>query len=140
MTNKDLISKQFIQVNTKKKKKNPNTIKKWSEGLNRHFPQRSLTATQPGHGKMHSTTKFLKKPKSILQGGTTSHQSEWPSLTSLQITNAQEDMEKKGTTLLVGMLTGTSTVEKVRRFLKKLKKSCHRIQQSHSWAYIQTKQ
>ena len=39
-----------------------------------------------------------------LQWGTTSHQSEWPSLETLQITNAGKGVEKRDLfTLLVGM-------------------------------------
>ena len=45
-----------------------------------------------------STSLILEKRKSKLQWGTTSHQSEWPSLKSLQITNAGEG-EEKGTLL-----------------------------------------
>ena len=41
-----------------------------------------------------STSLILEKRKSKLQWGTTSHQSEWSSLKSLQITNAGEGMEK----------------------------------------------
>ena len=38
---------------------------------------------------------LLEKCKSKLLWGTTSHQSEWPSLTSPQITNAGEGVEKR---------------------------------------------
>ena len=47
------------------------------------------------HMKQCSTSLIIKKCKSKLQYGTTSHQSEWPLLTSQQITNAGEDVEKK---------------------------------------------
>ena len=39
---------------------------------------------------------LLEKFKSKLQWGTTSHQSEWPALTSIQITNAGEGVGKRG--------------------------------------------
>ena len=39
--------------------------------------------------------QLLEKCKSKVQWGTTSHQSEWPSLESLQISNAGEGMEKR---------------------------------------------
>ena len=46
--------------------------------------------------------QLLEKCKSKVQWGTTSHQSEWPSLESLQITNAGEDMEKRETSYTTG--------------------------------------
>ena len=49
-----------------------------------------------------STSLILEKRKSKLQWGTTSHQSEWPSLKSLQITNAGEGMEKMEPSYTVG--------------------------------------
>ena len=39
--------------------------------------------------------KLLKKCKSKLQSGTTSHQSEWPSSKRLQIKNAEKGVEKR---------------------------------------------
>ena len=38
---------------------------------------------------------------------------------------------------LVGLLIGTNTMENRWKCLKKLKKKCHMIQQSHSWASVQ---
>ena len=49
---------------------------------------------------IHKNTVFLHK--SQLQWGTTSHWSEWPSLTSLQVTNAGEGVEKKERSYPVG--------------------------------------
>ena len=47
-----------------------------------------------------------------IQKGFTSHQSEWPSSKSLQVIKAGEGVEKMiPPTLLVGMQTGTSTME-----------------------------
>ena len=46
--------------------------------------------------------KLLEKCKSKLQWGTTSQQSEWPSLISPQITNAGEGGEKREPSWTVG--------------------------------------
>ena len=56
---------------------------------------------------------LLEKCKSKPQWGTISHQSEWPSSKSLQTINARERVWWKGNpfTLLVGMQTGTATME-----------------------------
>ena len=45
---------------------------------------------------------FIKKCKSKLQWGITSHQSEWPSSTNLQTINAGEDVEKRESSYTVG--------------------------------------
>ena len=50
--------------------------------------------------KMYNITNYYCKSK--LQWGTTSHQSEWPSLVSLQITNAREGVEKREAAYTVG--------------------------------------
>ena len=54
-----------------------NQVAKWAEDLNRHC-------------------------KSKLQWGTTSHQLEWPLLTSQQITNAAEDVKERKASYTVG--------------------------------------
>ena len=48
-----------------------------------------------------STSLILEKRKSKLQWGTTSHQSEWPSLKSLWTANAGEGVEKKEPSYIV---------------------------------------
>ena len=56
-------------------------------------------------------------------------------------TDGGEDVGKRTIpTLLVGMPIGTAIVECIMEVLQKTtNKSCHMIQQSQSWAYIQTK-
>ena len=45
---------------------------------------------------------IIKKCKSNLQQGITSHQAEWPSRKSLQMTNGGEDVEKSESSYTVG--------------------------------------
>ena len=48
-----------------------------------------------GHTKSCSPSLIIKEIQIKPQRGTTSHWSEWPSLKSLQIINAEEDMKKR---------------------------------------------
>ena len=52
-----------------------------------------------------------------------------------------EGVWRKGNspTVLVGMYIGVTSMENSMEFPLKKKKSCHVIQQSHSWVYIQRK-
>ena len=71
----------------------------------------------------------------------TSYQSEWPSLTCLQMTNTEESVEKKGPSYTIGgninwyyhygKQYGGSLENKTQNY--------HMIHQSHSWVYIQRK-
>ena len=55
---------------------------------------------------------FSEKCKSKPQWGTTSHQSEWQRSKTLQAINAGEGVEKREpSTLMVGIQTGTATME-----------------------------
>ena len=64
--------------------------------------QKRHSDNQKAHEKMLDITKLFEKCKSKLQQGITSHQSEWPSLSSPQITNARGVMEKKEPSYIVG--------------------------------------
>ena len=65
--------------------------------------------------------------------------SEWLLSKRQQITNVGEDVQKTG--LLVGMLTGATTVENSMEFPQKIKKmNYHMRQEFHFWVFIQRKQ
>jgi len=84
---------------------------------------------------------LLEKCKSKLPWDTTSHQSEWPSLISPQITSAGGDVEKREPSCTVGgnVSWHSHYGEQYGRTLEIYTQNYHMTQQSHSWAYIRTK-
>ena len=84
---------------------------------------------------------LLEKCKPKLPGDTTSHQSEWPSLRSPQITNAEGGVEKRESSSTVGGNVSwyNHYGEQYRGTLENYTRNYHMTQQSQSWAYIQTK-
>ena len=85
-----------------------------------------------GPGRLHLFRSWrLEKCKSKLYWCTTSHQSEWPLLKSLQIANAGEGMEKQESSYTVGGSVNLCIVENSMEGPQKTK-NYHMIQQPHT--------
>ena len=103
---------QNIQTYTAQQQKTqPPNWKKWAKDLNRHFSKKD-TEMANRHMKNAQHPWVAEKCKSKLLWGTSSPQSEWPSLINPQMTSAAGAVEKRDPSCTAGgNVAGTTTME-----------------------------